>query len=85
MRQSWKEWQLVRQLVYTMLVSNNRPLFHLWSKKNLVKHRKVSKYYETDCRKNRQNQENPKTFQNYKPVPIHPTKMNIFSILAKNF
>ena len=23
--------------------------FHLWSKENLVKHRKVSKYYEIDC------------------------------------
>ena len=39
----------MRQLVYTMFVSNNRPSFHLWWKKNLVKHRKVSKYYEADC------------------------------------
>ena len=23
--------------------------FHLWSKENLVRHRKVSKYYEIDC------------------------------------
>ena len=42
--------QLVRQLVYTMFISNNRPSFHLWWKENLVKHQKVSKYYETDCR-----------------------------------
>ena len=42
--------QLVRQLVYPMFISNNRTSFHLWWKENLVKHRKVSKYYETDCR-----------------------------------
>ena len=23
-------WQLVRQLVYTMFITNNRPSFHLW-------------------------------------------------------
>ena len=33
--------QLVRQLVYTMFISYNRPLFHLWWQGNLVKHRKV--------------------------------------------
>ena len=32
-----------------MFISNKRPSFHLWCKENLVKHRKVSKYYETDC------------------------------------
>ena len=42
--------QLVRQLLNTMFISNNRPSLHLWWKENLVKHRKVSKYYETDCR-----------------------------------
>ena len=41
--------QPVRQLVYAMFISNNRPSFHLWWKENLVKHRKVWKYYETDC------------------------------------
>ena len=35
-----------------MFISNNRPSSHLWGKENLVKHRKVSKYNETDCRKN---------------------------------
>ena len=40
----------MRQLFYTMFISNNHPSFHLWWKENLVKHRKVSKYYETDCR-----------------------------------
>ena len=45
-------WQLVRQLVCTMFISNNRLSFHLWRKENLVKHRKVSKYYETDCLQN---------------------------------
>ena len=38
----------MRQLVYTIFISNNCPSFHLGWKKNLVKHRKVSKYYETD-------------------------------------
>ena len=42
-------WQLVRQLVYTILISNNRPSFHLWWKKNLGKLQQVSKYYEKDC------------------------------------
>ena len=41
----------MRQLVYIMFISNNHPSFHLWLKKNLVKHLKVSKYYETDCRR----------------------------------
>ena len=39
------------QLVYTMFISNNRPLFYLWWKENFVKHWKVSKYYGTDCLK----------------------------------
>ena len=39
----------MRQLVHTMFLSNNGPSFHLWWKENLVKHREVSKYYETDC------------------------------------
>ena len=40
----------MRKLVYTMFISNNRPSFDLWWKENLVKHRKVSRCYETDCR-----------------------------------
>ena len=40
----------MRQLVYTMYISNNRPRFHLWWNENLIKHQKVSKYYESDCR-----------------------------------
>ena len=39
----------MRQLVYTMF-RNNRPSFHLRWKENFLKHRKVSKYYETDSR-----------------------------------
>ena len=35
-----------------MFISNSRQLFHLWWKENLVKDRKVSKYYETNCRPN---------------------------------
>ena len=42
--------QLVRQLVYTMFISNNCPSFHLLWKKNLVKDWEISKYYKTDCR-----------------------------------
>ena len=40
----------MRQLVHTMFISNNRALFHLWWKENLVKHQNVWKYYENDCR-----------------------------------
>ena len=39
----------VRQLVYTVFISNNRTSFHLWWNENLVKHQKVSKYHKTDC------------------------------------
>ena len=39
----------MRQLVYTILVSNNRQSFHLWWKENLGKLQQVSKYYERDC------------------------------------
>ena len=38
----------MRQFVNTIFISNNRPSFHLWWKENLVRHRKVSKYYETE-------------------------------------
>ena len=39
----------MRQLVYTMFISNDRPSCHLRWNENLVNHLKVSKYYETDC------------------------------------
>ena len=32
-----------------MFISKNRTTFHLGQKKKLMKHRKVSKYYDTDC------------------------------------
>ena len=41
----------MRQLVYTMFISNNRASFHLWWKENLVKHQKVSKHVN-DCLQN---------------------------------
>ena len=41
--------QLVRQLVYTMFVSNNRASLHLWRMKILLKHQRVSKYYGRGC------------------------------------
>ena len=40
----------MRELVYTMFITNNRATFHLWWKKKLVKHKKVSKYYKNDCK-----------------------------------
>ena len=42
----------MRQLVYTMFISNNSASFHLWWKENLIKYQKVSKYYANDCRYN---------------------------------
>ena len=30
-------------------ITSNLDLFHLWGKENLVKHEKVSKYYDHDC------------------------------------
>ena len=41
--------QLVRQMVYTMFITNNHASFHLVLKENLVKHQKVSKYYNRNC------------------------------------
>ena len=35
-----------------MFMSNNRASLHLWWQKSLVKHQKVSKYYENDCLQN---------------------------------
>ena len=40
----------MRQFVYTMFITYNRALFHLWWKENLVKHQKVTKYYAHDCK-----------------------------------
>ena len=36
--------------MYTMFISNNGASFYFWWKENLVKHQKVSKYHENDCR-----------------------------------
>ena len=35
-----------------MFISNNRAWFHLWQKKNMLKLRKVSKYFENDSLQN---------------------------------
>ena len=40
----------MRQFIYTMFISNNRASFNLWWKENLLKHQKISKYYESGCR-----------------------------------
>ena len=39
----------MRQLVNTVLISNNRASFQFWWTKNLL-HQRVSKYYENVCR-----------------------------------
>ena len=39
----------MRQLAYTIFISNNRATFHLWVRDNLVIHQKFSNYYENDC------------------------------------
>ena len=39
----------MRQLLYTMFITNNHALFQFWWKEILVK-LKVSKYYDHDCR-----------------------------------
>ena len=54
----------MRQLVYTLLISNNRASSHLWWKKGLVKHQKVSKYCAIDCSWNilSKNSMNPLSF-----------------------
>ena len=44
--------QLVRQLAYTMFITNIHASFQLWWKENLVKLQKVSKYYDHDCLQN---------------------------------
>ena len=43
---------LVTQLVYTMFITINHASFHLWLKKNLVKHKKVSKFFDHDYLQN---------------------------------
>ena len=35
-----------------MFITNNHTSFYLWRKENLVKHQKVSKYYDCDCLQN---------------------------------
>ena len=44
--------QVLKQRVYTMFITNNHVLFYLWRKEHLVKHEKVSKNYDHDCRQN---------------------------------
>ena len=44
--------QIVRQLVNTILITNNYTSFDLWWKQNLVKQAKVSKYYDHGCLQN---------------------------------
>ena len=39
----------MRQLVYTIFITNNHASFHLWWKENLLKYQKVSKYYVHNC------------------------------------
>ena len=39
----------MKQLAYTIFITNNRVSFHLWRNETLIKHQKVSKYYDHDC------------------------------------
>ena len=41
---SYVVWQLVRQLVYTMFISNNCTSFHLWWKENLLNIKKSQNF-----------------------------------------
>ena len=69
--------QLVRKLVNTIFISNNDASFHLRLKENLVKHQKVSKYYENGkmivvsrVRKSSVNRKFPQIFQlTISPLP----------------
>ena len=44
--------QFAMQLVEIMFITNNLAFFHLRCKENLVKHHKISKYYDHDCLQN---------------------------------
>ena len=44
-------WRLVRQLVFTLFITNNHDSFHLRWQEHFVKHQNVSKYYGQDCLK----------------------------------
>ena len=39
-----------KAIVYTIFITNNHALCYLWWKENLIRHQKVSQYYEHDCR-----------------------------------
>ena len=39
----------MRQLIYTMFITNNRASFLLWWVENLAKHQKISKYCGNGC------------------------------------
>ena len=47
---SYVVWQLVSQLVFTILISNNHVPFDLLWKKHLARYLKVPKYYEHGCK-----------------------------------
>ena len=38
----------MKQLVYTIFITNNRVSFHLWQNESLIKYQKVLKYYDHD-------------------------------------
>ena len=42
----------MRQLVYTIFITNSHASFHLGSNENLMNHEKVSKFYEGSCLQN---------------------------------
>ena len=48
---SWvlRRWVTPEATQHVMFISNNCASFHVWWTENLLKHQKVSKYYENSC------------------------------------
>ena len=49
---SWDNLYILCLLLIMMFINKNHASFHLWWKEDLVKHQKVSKYYDHHCQKN---------------------------------
>ena len=64
-----------------MFISNNRASFHLWCKENLVKHQKVAKYNENDCRSSVWSR---KLFVCTTSVSLHAYSSPVFLIAGRN-
>ena len=62
-----------------MFISKNRPLFDLQLKRYLVKHRKISKYYEIDRRSTLLNVNSDETLFYLLTVNVH--KVEVLTLL----